>query len=1017
MTSQGDSKDTHVVESDPKRVGVRDDLPAVSSSQKPEPKSLWLAWLYVFDWYPSHYSAEEKRLLRKQDGINSSNINHAYVSGMKEDLQLNGNQYSLFGTFYNIGYMLFEIPSMMIVSRPHLSRYYLPTMEALWSMLTFVQCRLQNEKQIFGIRFLLGVLETPASTGSMYIMSSWYRSDELFKRCGVWYISSNLGSMVGGYLQAAAYTNLNGVAGMAGWRWLFIIDGIISMPIALAGYFLFPGLPNSPKVWWLKKREQKLAQLRMKHDGVKESRKIGKRMLKRVFAHWHFYIAVATYVCFQCTSYATGQMALWLKHEAELHGTWTVQQINILPTGVQMTVGWAFFGFYPITAFPVLEAPRWKKGFTVNTVLVICYGALFMVGQFLWLRDEKRKKYVGDISEEETIVKDSTVHVEDTGRNSEQSKHRNDIGPKADAMFGMPPLPGFSDNSFRTRADLIRAGLELIKPLERYKSPGRARIKLATGTGAGFSEAASQLEGFARPLWIVADLLRLQSTGSLTLPDSSPIDLNSWVTGLKNGTNPEHEEYWGDVGDCDQRMVEMESIAYALLVSPDAFGFPDDESARCNLAAWLRQINSRRLPQNNWLWFRIFVNLALIRTLGASAEELQPIIDKDFETLDTFYLDNGWSSDGLWGDDRKQADYYSGRAAIPFGRSLTYRFAMAAFWAAAGAADVDLPSPLDDPGALRGMLLRNLRWWTDKPYIFNTDGSLNIGFTYPNMYMAEDYNSPQSVYWCLKSFVVVGLGNGRPFWQSEEQPHPLKTSASSGNIPAAAILDPPKHTLCNTPEHHFLLSSGQSTTKLFKGREAKYGKLAYSSTFGFSVPAGPALTQLAPDSTLALSLDDGETWKTAKDTSIFEQPCESNVERFTGGVQGWAKDEHNGLVVSVAGAAGVFDLTHNFIDRSMEGAGFTANSRPSVNGGADIMKPDPNTNLIAQRTLLPYIRHAINWETEGGTAGVGDSIWIVTGVFACSQTSTAAHVMTMWHRRPEGRLVLQQGNLGISAVQ
>lgn len=108
-------------------------------------------------------------------------------------------------------------------------------MEVLWSILTFVQSRIQNEKQIYGLRFLLGILETPASSGSIYILSSWYRSDEIFKHCGVWYVSSNLGSMFGGYLQAAAYTNLNGVHGMSGWRWLFIIDGIISLPIAIAG--------------------------------------------------------------------------------------------------------------------------------------------------------------------------------------------------------------------------------------------------------------------------------------------------------------------------------------------------------------------------------------------------------------------------------------------------------------------------------------------------------------------------------------------------------------------------------------------------------------------------------------------------------------------------------------------------------------------------------------------------------------------------------------------------------------
>ncbi|KAM0807021.1 putative Major facilitator superfamily (MFS) profile domain-containing protein [Seiridium cardinale] len=467
------------------------DAPVPSSSNRPEPKSLKWAWLYIFDWYPSHYSAEERKLLRKQDCIilplccmmfflkwlDSSNINTAYNSGMKEELKITGNQYSLFGTFYNIGYLLFEIPSMMLISRPDLSRWYLPTMEVLWSMLTFVQCRLASDQQIFGLRFLLGILETPAATGSIYILSSWYRADEMFKRAGVWYVSSNLGAMVGGYLQAAAYQNLNGVSGFSGWRWLFIIDGTISLPVSIAGYFLFPGLPTSPRIWWLKEDEQKLAQQRMRDEGVQKPKKIGKKMLKRVFSHWHFYIAVLSYVCFQCTSYVGGQMGLWLKYEADTHGTYTVSQINIYPTGVQavaivtgilstslcmiyplwaiftvvstfllfanvcllvwdiplglhftcyyilgmtscvtpilfpwvniimkddnearsfttgamMTIGWAFFSFYPITVFPVVEAPMWRKGFIVNTVLTVAFWTLFMIGQYLWKRDKKLK--------------------------------------------------------------------------------------------------------------------------------------------------------------------------------------------------------------------------------------------------------------------------------------------------------------------------------------------------------------------------------------------------------------------------------------------------------------------------------------------------------------------------------------------------------------------------------------------------------------------------------------------------
>ncbi|KAF7547511.1 hypothetical protein G7Z17_g7674 [Cylindrodendrum hubeiense] len=490
-----------------------DDIPEPSSTtNKPKTRSVWVAWLYLFDWYPSHYSAEEKRLLRKQDCIllplccvafflkwlDSSNINNAYASGMKEELNLNGNQYSLFGTFYNIGYLIFEIPSMLIISRPKLSRYYIPTMEVLWSILTFTQCRLRNERDIYGVRFLLGLLETPVASGSMYLMSSWYRGDELFKRCGVWYVSSNVGAMFGGYLQAAAYNNLNGVHGMSGWRWLFIIDGCISLPLAFAGFMLFPGLPTSPKIWWLTNREQKLAQRRMRDDGVQESKKIGKRMLKRVFTHWHFYIAVFTYIFFQCTSYIAGQMILWLKHEADLNGTWTVAQINVIPTGVQaiaivsgvlatslvmvypiwvvvsfvasillfanvcllvwdipvglhftayymlgltscvtpilfpwvnmilkddaearafttgsmMTFGWIFFSFYPITVFPVIEAPKWRKGYIVNTIFVIIWFTLFMIGQFLWRRDLKKDKYnINRVNEEELKI-DDAMHLE-----------------------------------------------------------------------------------------------------------------------------------------------------------------------------------------------------------------------------------------------------------------------------------------------------------------------------------------------------------------------------------------------------------------------------------------------------------------------------------------------------------------------------------------------------------------------------------------------------------------------------
>ncbi|KAF4983958.1 hypothetical protein FZEAL_750 [Fusarium zealandicum] len=486
----------------------------------------------------------------------------------------------------------------------------------------------------------------------------------------------------------------------------------------------------------------------------------------------------------------------------------------------------------------------------------------------------------------------------------------------------MAGLACFTDNPFRERSDLVRATTALIEPLERYKSPAGARVKLYPSTAAAFDDVAAQLEGFARPLWVISAMVDGDASRGVS-------GVHPWIQGLRAGVDPDHSEYWGSLGSFDQRMVEMESIAFALLSAPEAILSSLDTDSKLNLTRWLQQINYFKMPQSNWRWFRVLVNLALFKVLGQSKSEARQIMDADFAILDEFYRGEGWSSDGRWGDERKQADYYSGSfaiqfaqllyirfaegdeervaryrhqatefasrywryfdingAAIPYGRSMIYRFACGAFWAAFALADIHPPAPFLSLGAIKGMLLRHLRWWSKQPEIFNPDGTMNIGYTYPNMYMSEDYNSRQSVYWCLKSFIVLGLPNGHPFWACDEELHPMErsyltTQPHTECLSPVQVIRPAQQIVSSSPEHHFLLSSGQMTTKKFKAREAKYGKFAYSSAFGFSVPTGPELHQLAPDSTLTLSLDDGETWK------VRCQPFNVRIETAvisTGGV-------------------------------------------------------------------------------------------------------------------------------------
>ncbi|KAF5020389.1 hypothetical protein F66182_7597 [Fusarium sp. NRRL 66182] len=492
----------------------------------------------------------------------------------------------------------------------------------------------------------------------------------------------------------------------------------------------------------------------------------------------------------------------------------------------------------------------------------------------------------------------------------------------------MPALPGFSDNNFQSRDDFIEAIIALITPLTRYFSPGKSRIRIPVSTGTHFDESAAQLEGFARPLWAIAPLLfGYDSISNKDLAARVDKLAQPWIEGLVAGTDPKHPEYWGAMHDMDQRMVEAEMIAFALLAAPRRFYEPLGTDQKDNIKDWLSSINGKKMPPTNWRWFRIFCNLALVKVCQVPLSQVQDEMDADLEILDSFYIGNGWSGDGPWQTPEqarqeqvqaletgrrdvigvgRQADYYSGSFAIqfsqllyskfaedmdksrcdmyrqrarefgadiwryfdsngsciPFGRSLTYRFACGGFFGALAFAKVpDMPKPLNSPGAIKGFLVRHLRWWAQNSAdIFSTDGTLNIGWLYPNMYMAEDYNSPQSVYWCLKTLITVGLAGDDEFWTLEALPYPAFDLTS--HEPRTQIVKAPQQIICNHPSgnHHFMLTPGQFVAWPMKANQAKYCKFAYSSHFGFSVPTGPLIQQIAPDSQLALSRDGGETW-------------------------------------------------------------------------------------------------------------------------------------------------------------
>jgi ACS family pantothenate transporter-like MFS transporter len=119
---------------------------------------------------------------------------------------------------------------------------------------------------MYALRFFIGLLEACAFPGYIAILGSWYGPQELAKRTAVLLEVESIASMFSGYLQAGLHSSMNGHAGLAGWQWLFIMDGVISIPIALWGFFGLPDMPHNTRAfYWSAEVSQLVSRIRC-HD-------------------------------------------------------------------------------------------------------------------------------------------------------------------------------------------------------------------------------------------------------------------------------------------------------------------------------------------------------------------------------------------------------------------------------------------------------------------------------------------------------------------------------------------------------------------------------------------------------------------------------------------------------------------------------------------------------------------------------------------------------------------------------
>lgn len=429
----------------------------------------------------------------------------------------------------------------------------------------------------------------------------------------------------------------------------------------------------------------------------------------------------------------------------------------------------------------------------------------------------------------------------------------------------------------KSRDDILKWMQSMLIEIETYRG----------NTGSAYEDHIRRFEQFSRPLWGIFSIIASKENS---------IDVQRYIDRIKDGINPDSSMYFKKVTTKTRQIaVEMAVYGFGLAYCGEELLKYFNLVEREQLAEWLNSINEIEIPESNWLFFVVLVNMGLKKNnLKYNDKKLSYALKK----IDTFYLGNGWYSDGV-GEQRdyyipfalhfygllysmllseeKEKKKYQERARIfakdfiywfdgegrslPFGRSLIYRFAHVAFWSAMVVTN-NCEYPLE---VIKGIIMRSLNWWNKQP-MYTEKGHLSIGYSYPNLIMTEYYNAPGSPMWAFKAFIILLLPSSHEFWKVEAAPYP-NLDLKSNQIHAGFLIEQAPNG-----KFSYALSGRQFSKGGIMHNSEKYGKFCYSTYFGWNITRDQDdIKNCACDSSLALSIKGTNQFFTRSTINKFKQ--------------------------------------------------------------------------------------------------------------------------------------------------
>ncbi|NTX20844.1 MFS transporter [Burkholderia cepacia] len=244
------------------------------------------------------------------------NIGFAKLS-MQSDLGISDAVYGLGAGIFFLGYVLFEIPSNLLLPRIG-ARKTISRIMVLWGLTSAGMMFVHNETTFYGMRFLLGVFEAGFAPGMIFYLTYWYGQRRMAGVMAVVMLAGPIGGAFGSPLSAWLMTGLSGVHGLAGWQWMFIVEGL---PCVLLGALALKVLSDRPAdATWLTDDEKRMLAAELHAPGA------GHHSFGQVLRDPRVYLLAFAYFTIICGIYA---VSFWLPSILKADGVTDTMQIGL----------------------------------------------------------------------------------------------------------------------------------------------------------------------------------------------------------------------------------------------------------------------------------------------------------------------------------------------------------------------------------------------------------------------------------------------------------------------------------------------------------------------------------------------------------------------------------------------------------------------------------------------------------------------------------------------------------------